>query len=111
MIGQDGSLTAVVSVFLLPRSSWESWWDEEHGHIKSTGFMERLIEVVPSLKFFIYQYGIVSLLIVVQNQKKHHGTRSLFFIKVFTLILISFNGSSDFKSGKMVKSSNAELTT
>ncbi|XP_071706076.1 callose synthase 5-like isoform X3 [Rutidosis leptorrhynchoides] len=49
--------------------SWESWWDEEQEHLKSTGFFGRLIEVVLALRFFIYQYGIVYHLKVVQNDK------------------------------------------
>ena len=39
--------------------SWESWWDEEQEHLQHTGFMGRIWEIVLSLRFFIYQYGIV----------------------------------------------------
>ncbi|KAI9164724.1 hypothetical protein LWI28_000822 [Acer negundo] len=39
--------------------SWESWWDEEQEHLLHTGFLGRLWEIILSLRFFIYQYGIV----------------------------------------------------
>ncbi|KAL4289406.1 hypothetical protein AHAS_Ahas19G0383000 [Arachis hypogaea] len=37
--------------------SWEAWWDEELAHIKSFG--SRIAETILSLRFFIFQYGIV----------------------------------------------------
>ncbi|PIA43604.1 hypothetical protein AQUCO_01900181v1 [Aquilegia coerulea] len=39
--------------------SWESWWAEEQEHLQYTGFLGRFWEVVLSLRFFLYQYGIV----------------------------------------------------
>lgn len=39
--------------------SWESWWDEEQEHFQYTGFTGRFWEIVLSLRFFIYQYGVV----------------------------------------------------
>jgi callose synthase len=39
--------------------SWESWWDEEQEHMQYTGLLGRFWEIVLSLRFFLYQYGIV----------------------------------------------------
>ena len=39
--------------------SWESWWDEEQEHLQHTGFLGRFWEIVLSLRFFLYQYGII----------------------------------------------------
>ncbi|KAH9717604.1 callose synthase 5 [Citrus sinensis] len=39
--------------------SWESWWEEEQDHLKHTGILGRVWEIILSLRFFIYQYGIV----------------------------------------------------
>ncbi|XP_074275339.1 callose synthase 5-like isoform X1 [Silene latifolia] len=39
--------------------SWESWWDEEQEHLLHTSFVGRFWEVVLSLRFFLYQYGVV----------------------------------------------------
>ncbi|XP_045815434.1 callose synthase 9 [Trifolium pratense] len=37
--------------------SWEAWWEEELAHIRSFG--SRIAETILSLRFFIFQYGIV----------------------------------------------------
>uniref|UniRef100_A0A0D3FD31 1,3-beta-glucan synthase n=1 Tax=Oryza barthii TaxID=65489 RepID=A0A0D3FD31_9ORYZ len=37
--------------------SWEAWWDEELAHIHNVG--GRILETVLSLRFFIFQYGVV----------------------------------------------------
>ncbi|KAL5218815.1 hypothetical protein ABZP36_019499 [Zizania latifolia] len=37
--------------------SWEAWWDEELAHIHNLG--GRILETVLSLRFFIFQYGVV----------------------------------------------------
>nr|KAJ0213847.1 hypothetical protein LSAT_V11C400188290 [Lactuca sativa] len=38
-------------------NSWESWWDEEQAHIQT--IRGRVLETILSLRFFIFQYGIV----------------------------------------------------
>ncbi|KAI3499518.1 hypothetical protein L1887_35319 [Cichorium endivia] len=38
-------------------NSWESWWDEEQAHIQT--IRGRILETILSLRFFIFQYGIV----------------------------------------------------
>ncbi|KAI3414751.1 uncharacterized protein J3R85_015925 [Psidium guajava] len=37
--------------------SWEAWWEEELAHIRT--FSGRIMETLLSLRFFIFQYGIV----------------------------------------------------
>ncbi|KAJ0974544.1 hypothetical protein J5N97_016509, partial [Dioscorea zingiberensis] len=37
--------------------SWEAWWDEELAHIHT--LRGRILETILSLRFFIFQYGIV----------------------------------------------------
>ncbi|XP_023739784.2 callose synthase 9 [Lactuca sativa] len=37
--------------------SWEAWWDEELSHIRTFG--GRVMETILSLRFFIFQYGVV----------------------------------------------------
>lgn len=49
--------------------SWESWWDEEQEHLQHTGFLGRFWEIVLSLRFFLYQYGIVYQLHVSNGNK------------------------------------------
>lgn len=47
--------------------SWESWWDEEQEHLSFTGFRGRLIECILAMRFFLYQYGIIYHLNIVQS--------------------------------------------
>lgn len=49
--------------------SWESWWEEEQEHLQYTGVLGRFWETVLSLRFFIYQYGIVYHLNVANGDK------------------------------------------
>ncbi|CAL0300447.1 unnamed protein product [Lupinus luteus] len=37
--------------------SWEAWWEEELAHIRTFG--SRIAETILSLRFFIFQYGVV----------------------------------------------------
>ncbi|WZY96179.1 hypothetical protein YC2023_068508 [Brassica napus] len=37
--------------------SWEAWWEEEISHIRTLS--GRIVETILSLRFFIFQYGIV----------------------------------------------------
>ncbi|PKA65497.1 Callose synthase 4 [Apostasia shenzhenica] len=39
--------------------SWESWWDEEHEHLSSIGMIGCFWEIILSLRFFVFQYGIL----------------------------------------------------
>ncbi|TYJ98465.1 callose synthase 10 [Cucumis melo var. makuwa] len=38
-------------------NSWESWWDEEQAHIQT--FRGRILETILTVRFFIFQFGIV----------------------------------------------------
>nr|DAD30693.1 TPA_asm: hypothetical protein HUJ06_009544 [Nelumbo nucifera] len=44
-------------VGVIGEDSWESWWDEEQVHIQT--LRGRILETILSLRFFIFQYGIV----------------------------------------------------
>ncbi|KAJ3682007.1 hypothetical protein LUZ60_014580 [Juncus effusus] len=45
--------------------SWEAWWDEELAHIHT--LRGRILETILSLRFFIFQYGIIYKLDVVNG--------------------------------------------
>ncbi|KAK6920584.1 Glycosyl transferase, family 48 [Dillenia turbinata] len=38
-------------------NSWESWWDEEQIHIQT--LRGRILETILSMRFFLFQYGVV----------------------------------------------------
>uniref|UniRef100_A0A0E0CUJ9 1,3-beta-glucan synthase n=1 Tax=Oryza meridionalis TaxID=40149 RepID=A0A0E0CUJ9_9ORYZ len=42
-----------------PDKSWESWWEIELEHLKYSGTIGLFVEIILSLRFFIYQYGLV----------------------------------------------------
>ncbi|CAN6202896.1 unnamed protein product [Urochloa humidicola] len=46
-------------------NSWESWWDEEQGHIQT--FRGRILETILTLRFLIFQYGIVYKLNIIAH--------------------------------------------
>lgn len=49
--------------------SWESWWYEEQDHLRFTGFLGRFWEIVLSLRFLVFQYGIVYHLDMTTNAR------------------------------------------
>ncbi|KAL8126863.1 hypothetical protein AgCh_013964, partial [Apium graveolens] len=54
---------------IAPDKSWESWWDGEQEHLKSTNLRSGVLEIILALRFFIYQYGIVYHLDIARESK------------------------------------------
>ncbi|KAJ8759965.1 hypothetical protein K2173_010821 [Erythroxylum novogranatense] len=52
-----------------PEKSWESWWEEEQEHLRHSGKRGIAAEILLSLRFFIYQYGLVYHLTIVKSYK------------------------------------------
>jgi callose synthase len=52
-----------------PEKSWESWWNSENAHLRYSVLSSRILEVLLSLRFFIYQYGLVYHLNISQDNK------------------------------------------
>ncbi|KAG8070458.1 hypothetical protein GUJ93_ZPchr0006g42597 [Zizania palustris] len=52
-----------------PEKSWESWWNAENAHLHHSVLSSRILEVLLSLRFFIYQYGLVYHLKISQDSK------------------------------------------
>ncbi|RYR60186.1 hypothetical protein Ahy_A04g017258 isoform E [Arachis hypogaea] len=42
-----------------PEKSWESWWEQEQQHLRYSGLWGIVVEILLSLRFFIYQYGLI----------------------------------------------------
>lgn len=51
-----------------PEKSWESWWEKEHEHLYHSGIRGTVVEILLSLRFFIYQYGLVYHLTILNNE-------------------------------------------
>ncbi|WCJ32414.1 glucan synthase-like 12 [Euphorbia peplus] len=52
-----------------PEKSWESWWEEEQEHLRHSGKRGIVAEICLSLRFFIYQYGLVYHLKITKETK------------------------------------------
>ncbi|THG07021.1 hypothetical protein TEA_008471 [Camellia sinensis var. sinensis] len=52
-----------------PEKSWESWWEQEQEHLRHSGKRGIAAEIFLSLRFFIYQYGLVYHLTITKNTK------------------------------------------
>ncbi|WOK92140.1 callose synthase 5-like [Canna indica] len=68
--------------------SWESWWDEEQEHLQSTGFLGRFWEIVLSLRFFLFQYGIVYQLHVSSHNKSMIVYGLSWFVIVAVMLIL-----------------------
>ncbi|XP_042513016.1 callose synthase 3-like [Macadamia integrifolia] len=52
-----------------PEKSWESWWETEQEHLRHSGKRGIIAEILLSLRFFIYQYGLVYHLNITKRTK------------------------------------------
>ena len=68
---------------LAPEQSWEAWWMSEHDHLKNATIRSLLLEFILSLRFLIYQYGIVYHLHIV------HGNKSFLVRNLLRMALVS----------------------
>ncbi|KAL5549544.1 hypothetical protein UlMin_004775 [Ulmus minor] len=50
-----------------PEKSWESWWEKEQEHLHTSGMRGIIVEILLSLRFFLYQYGLVYHLSITKN--------------------------------------------
>ncbi|XP_022879526.1 callose synthase 5-like [Olea europaea var. sylvestris] len=80
--------------------SWESWWDEEQEHLEHTGLSGRFWEIVLSLRFFFYQYGIVYHLNVANGDKSLmvYGLSWLVIVAVMIISKIVSMGRKKFSA-------------
>ncbi|PON45648.1 Glycosyl transferase [Parasponia andersonii] len=80
--------------------SWESWWDEEQLHIQT--LRGRILETVLSLRFLIFQYGIVYKLHLTRNERSlaiygFSWVVLLVIVMVFKLFTYSAKKSANFQ--------------
>ncbi|RWR90536.1 Glycosyl transferase [Cinnamomum micranthum f. kanehirae] len=54
---------------VIPAKSWESWWEKEQEHLRHSGKLGIIAEIVLALRFFIYQYGLVYHLNITKHTK------------------------------------------
>lgn len=67
--------------------SWESWWEDEQAHLKSSGLRGQLIEIILSARFLLYQYGLVYHLDIVRGKKSIMVYAVSWLAIIFVLVL------------------------
>ncbi|CAK9183259.1 unnamed protein product [Ilex paraguariensis] len=67
--------------------SWQSWWNDEQAHLRHSGLSSRLIEIIISLRFFIYQYGLVYHLDI-SGQNKNFIVYVLSWVVIVVIFLL-----------------------
>ncbi|XP_048538429.1 putative callose synthase 6 isoform X4 [Triticum urartu] len=63
--------------------SWEAWWIGEQDHLRKTSIRGLLFEIILSLRFLIYQYGIVYHLNIA------HGSKSILVYAFSWLVMLT----------------------
>ncbi|KAL8512379.1 hypothetical protein ACS0TY_018750 [Phlomoides rotata] len=72
---------------ILPDKSWYSWWIEEQSHLLHCGIISRLIELLLSIRFFLYQYGLVYHLDI-SGQNKNFVVYVLSWVVIVVIFLL-----------------------
>ncbi|KAL8241403.1 hypothetical protein R6Q59_014757 [Mikania micrantha] len=70
-----------------PEKSWESWWEEEQEHLHYSGKRGVVVEILLSLRFFIYQYGLVYHLSMTKHQKSVL-VYGISWVVIFAILLV-----------------------
>ena len=52
-----------------PDKSWESWWEKEQEHLRYSGKRGIIVEILLSLRFFLFQYGLVYHISIVDKTR------------------------------------------
>ncbi|KAM3395924.1 putative callose synthase 8 isoform X1 [Capsicum galapagoense] len=85
--------------------SWQSWWNDEQAHLRHAGLFSRLIELLLSLRFFLYQYGLVYHLDI-SNQSKNIVVYVLSWVVIAFIFLLM----KVLNIGRRLLSANHHLT-
>ncbi|PWZ19153.1 Callose synthase 5 [Zea mays] len=80
--------------------AWESWWEEEQEHLLSTGLLGRFWEIILSLRFFIFQYGIIYHLNISAGNKSIsvYGLSWLVIVAVVMVLKVVSMGRKKFSA-------------
>ncbi|KAK3036583.1 hypothetical protein RJ639_031200 [Escallonia herrerae] len=70
-----------------PEKSWESWWEKEQEHLRYSGKRGIIAEILLSLRFFIFQYGLVYHLTITEKTKSVL-VYGLSWLVIFLILLI-----------------------
>ncbi|KAM7498543.1 hypothetical protein LguiA_022957 [Lonicera macranthoides] len=85
--------------------SWQSWWNDEQAHLRHSGLCSRLIEILISLRFFMYQYGLVYHLDIAGENKN-----LLVYVLSWVVIILIFVLVKTVDMGRQYLSKNHHLS-
>ncbi|XP_045796427.1 callose synthase 3-like [Trifolium pratense] len=71
-----------------PEKSWESWWEEEQDHLQYSGIRGIIVEIILSLRFFIYQYGLVYHLNITKKGPKNFLVYGISWLVIFGILFV-----------------------
>lgn len=93
--------------------SWHSWWHDEQAHLRWSGFGSRLTEVLLSLRFFIYQYGLVYHLDISQHSKNFlvYVLSWIVIVAIFLLVKVTSPWPLPYSSFKKFSQQNSPNST
>ncbi|XP_062212503.1 callose synthase 7-like [Phragmites australis] len=68
--------------------SWEAWWISEQEHLRKTSCRALLLEIILSLRFLIYQYGVVYHLNIARRNKSILVYASSWVVMLVVLVVL-----------------------
>ncbi|KAH9774697.1 callose synthase 2 [Citrus sinensis] len=71
-----------------PEKSWESWWEKEQRHLLYSGKRGIIVEILLSLRFFMYQYGLVYHLSFTKSTQNFLVYGASWVVIIFVLLLV-----------------------
>ncbi|XP_075650184.1 callose synthase 1-like [Castanea sativa] len=77
-----------------PEKSWESWWEKDQEYLRYSGKGSFIVEILLSLRFFIYQYGLLYHLNITKKTKSFrvYGVSWLVIIVIFLVMKVGSIG-------------------
>uniref|UniRef100_A0A2P2MMM1 1,3-beta-glucan synthase n=1 Tax=Rhizophora mucronata TaxID=61149 RepID=A0A2P2MMM1_RHIMU len=68
-------------------NSWESWWEKEQEHLRHSGTRGITVEILLALRFFIFQYGLVYHLSII-NKSTNFLVYGVSWLVIILILLI-----------------------
>ncbi|MED6147900.1 Callose synthase 3 [Stylosanthes scabra] len=76
------------SIGIPPEKSWESWWEKEQRHLRYSGLWGILVDILLSLRFFIYQYGLVYHLNITRRGSNIFLIYGISWLVIFVIVFV-----------------------
>ncbi|KAL1323035.1 hypothetical protein AAHE18_14G242800 [Arachis hypogaea] len=71
-----------------PEKSWESWWEQEQQHLRYSGLWGIVVEILLSLRFFIYQYGLIYHLNITKRESNSFLIYGISWLVIFAIVFV-----------------------